>query len=72
MRLGERLDPDMADALATFLTGGGAAIFNTWVIEGEDPLDPEQFTDRLMRMLYVLTGTGIGHARTTGGEVRHG
>jgi AcrR family transcriptional regulator len=72
MRLGERLDPDMADALATFLTGGGAAIFNTWVIEGEDPLDPEQFTDRLMRMLYVLTGAGIGHARTTGGEVGHG
>jgi AcrR family transcriptional regulator len=61
--LGERLDPDTADALATFLTGGGAAIFNTWVIEGADPLDPEQFTDQLMRMLFVLTGAVPGHAR---------
>jgi AcrR family transcriptional regulator len=57
MALGEHLDPDATDALATFLTGGGAAIFNTWMIEGEDPLDPEQFTDRLMRMLYVLLPT---------------
>jgi hypothetical protein len=60
MMLGERLDPDTADALARFLTGGGAAIFNTWVIEGEDPLDPEQFTDRLMQMLFVLTGAARG------------
>jgi AcrR family transcriptional regulator len=54
--LGERHEPATAGDLATFLTGGGAAIFNTWVIEGEDPLDPEQFTDRLMHMLSVLTG----------------
>jgi AcrR family transcriptional regulator len=62
--LGERLDPETADALATFLTGGGAAIFNTWVVEGEDPLDPEQFTDLLMRMLFVLTGAVHAHAGT--------
>jgi hypothetical protein len=58
--LGGRLDPGTADDLATFLTGGGAAIFNTWVVEGEDPLDPEQFTDRLMRMLFVLTALPMG------------
>jgi AcrR family transcriptional regulator len=64
--LGERLDPATADDLATFLTGGGAAIFNSWVVEGEDPLDPEQFTDRLMRMLHVLTTLPMGEeARRT-------
>jgi AcrR family transcriptional regulator len=69
--LGERLDPGAADDLATFLTGGGAAIFNTWVVEGEDPLDPEQFTDRLMRMLFVLTGAAHEHAGTMGEEAYH-
>ncbi len=54
--LGESVEQAAADDLATFLTGGGAAIFNAWVIEGGDPLDPEQFADRLMRMLSILTG----------------
>jgi AcrR family transcriptional regulator len=54
--LGERHDPAAAGDLATFITGGAGAVFNAWVIDGEDPLDPEQFTDRLMRMLAVLTG----------------
>ena len=52
---GERLDPHTVEDLATFLTGGWAAFVNTWVVEGEDPLDPEEFTDRLMRMVSVLT-----------------
>ena len=51
---GETLDPTSTDDLATFLTGGGAAFVNTWVVEGADPLDPEAFTDRLMRMLPLL------------------
>lgn len=36
-------------------TGGGAAFINTWVVEGEDPLDPEELTDRLIRMVSVVT-----------------
>ena len=54
--LGEGHEPTAVDDLATFLTGGGAAIFNSWLIEGEDPLDPEHFADRLMRTLSVLSG----------------
>jgi AcrR family transcriptional regulator len=52
--LGERLDERTVDDLAMCLTGAGAAFFNTWVVEGADPLDPEEFTDRLMRMVSVL------------------
>lgn len=51
---GERLDPLTSDDLATFLTGGSAAFVNTWVVEGAEPLDPEEFTDRLLRMLSVV------------------
>lgn len=49
------LAPELLDDLALFLTGGSAAVINTWVIEGSDPLDPEAFTDRLLRMLPVVT-----------------
>jgi len=54
---GEASDPPIVDDLATFLTGGAAAVVNTWVVEGADPLDPEEFTDRLMRVVSVLTRT---------------
>lgn len=67
---GERLDPDTAEDLATVMTRGGAAIFNTWVIEGEEPLDPELFTDRLMRTQAVLTRAMHELARTTNEEER--
>jgi AcrR family transcriptional regulator len=50
------LAPELLDDLALFLTSGSAAVINTWVIEGPDPLDPEAFTDRLLRMLPVVTG----------------
>jgi hypothetical protein len=52
---GKRLDARTAEDLAMFLTGGGAAFVNTWVVEGADPLDPEEFTDRLMRMVSVAS-----------------
>lgn len=50
----EQLDPRTVEDLATFLTGGAAAVFNTWVVEGENPLDPKEFADRLMRMAAVV------------------
>jgi AcrR family transcriptional regulator len=50
----EQLDPGTVDDLASFLTGGAAALFNAWVVEGTDPLDPEAFTDRLMRMASAI------------------
>ncbi|UZX04905.1 TetR/AcrR family transcriptional regulator [Arthrobacter sp. CDRTa11] len=47
---GSDLDAQAELDFATFLTGGGAAVVNTWVVEGPEPLDPEQFADRLMRL----------------------
>ncbi|RAY15731.1 TetR family transcriptional regulator [Actinomadura craniellae] len=55
--LGERLDPRTSEDLATFLTGGAAAVVNTWVVEGADPLDPEELTDRLMRAMSFVAAT---------------
>ncbi|MER6158886.1 TetR/AcrR family transcriptional regulator [Streptomyces sp. NPDC001868] len=62
-RYGTDLAPELVDDLATFLTGGASAVVNTWVVEGEDPLDPEEFTDRLMRMLPVVA-TALGRSTT--------
>jgi AcrR family transcriptional regulator len=53
-RYGESLDPQTADDLAAFLTGGWSVVVNTWVVEGDDPLDPEAFTDRLLRTVSAL------------------
>lgn len=54
---GARLAPDVVEDLTAFVTGGWAAVINTWLIEGADPLDPEAFTDRLTGLLSVLTAT---------------
>ncbi len=51
---GDRLAPRDIDDLATFLTGGASAFISTWVVEGADPLDPEAFTDRLLRTTSLL------------------
>jgi AcrR family transcriptional regulator len=67
MLLGEGDELRAVDDLATFLTGGGAAIFNSWLIEGEDPLDPEDFADRLMRVLSVLSGAAREQTTRGGG-----
>jgi len=44
------LDWQGGEDFATFLTGGAATFVNTWVIEGAEPLDPDQFADRIMRL----------------------
>jgi hypothetical protein len=53
---GDRLDPGAAEDFAAYLTGGWGAFVNTWVVEGPAPLDAEEFTDRLMRMMSILAG----------------
>ncbi|MEU4248047.1 TetR/AcrR family transcriptional regulator [Amycolatopsis sp. NPDC026612] len=53
--LGGHLDATDLDDLATFLTGGAGAFVNTWVVDGPDPLDPEEFAGRLARMRSVVT-----------------
>ncbi len=53
--LGDRLDAQGVEDLAAFLTGGAAAVVNTWVVEGPEPLDAAGFTDRLERVRAVVT-----------------
>ncbi|MER5267259.1 TetR/AcrR family transcriptional regulator [Actinosynnema sp. NPDC002837] len=48
--------PDVLDDLTAFVTGGWAAVVNTWVVEGPEPLDPEAFAERLMQVFSVITG----------------
>lgn len=61
---GDRLAPQLADDLATFLTGGAGAFITAWVVDGPDPLDPEAFTDRVLHVMSVLmTAIGEGTLR---------
>lgn len=48
------LDEHAAEDLAAFLTGGWGDFIHTWVVDGPEPLDPEEFTDRLLRTASVL------------------
>ncbi|BBC38414.1 hypothetical protein SGFS_097080 [Streptomyces graminofaciens] len=68
-KYGNHLAPELVDDLATFLTGGASAVVNTWIVEGEEPLDPEAFTDRLMRMTPVVTAA-MGRSTTPHQEER--
>jgi hypothetical protein len=51
---GDHLAPDLVEDFTLFVTGGAAAVINTWVVEAPEPLDPEAFTDRLIRMPPVF------------------
>ncbi len=62
-RYGAHLEPELAEDLTTFLTGGASAVVNTWVVAGAEPLDPEEFIDRLMRMVPVVTAA-LGRSTT--------
>ncbi len=55
--LGDRLGDRELEDLATFLTGGAGAVVNAWVVGGPDPLDANEFTDRLLRIRSVVTAT---------------
>ncbi len=52
-----RQDPGVLEDLTAFVTGGWAALINTWVIEAPDPLDAEAFADRLMGLFSAIAGT---------------
>lgn len=54
------LDETTAADLGTFLAGGAGAIINEWLVDGVDPLDPQELADRLLRLASVVTG---GHPR---------
>jgi AcrR family transcriptional regulator len=48
--------PVAIEDLTSFVTGGWSAILTAWVVDGEDPLDPEAMADRLLRLAADLTG----------------
>ena len=54
---GERLTPQAIEDLAAFLIGGATAMIVNWVVEGDDPLDSEKFTERLLRTVFLLIET---------------
>ncbi len=50
------LDEHTAADLATFLAGGAGAIINDWLVDGADPLDPQELADRLRRLMSAFPG----------------
>lgn len=54
MMFGERLDAHTLEDLAAFLTGGWGNFVHTWVVEGQEPLNPEEFAGRLLRAASAL------------------
>jgi AcrR family transcriptional regulator len=53
---GDRVRAGAVDDLAVFLTGGAGALINAWLLGDEESLDPEELTDRLVRLLHTLGG----------------
>jgi AcrR family transcriptional regulator len=50
------LDEATAHDLAMFSAAGAGEIVNDWVINGPEPLDPDEAADRLMRLAAVFPG----------------
>lgn len=48
------LDETAAEDLTALITGGTGAIVNDWLIDADDPLDPEELADRLLRLSTAL------------------
>jgi len=53
-KLGQQLDPNQIEDLSSFVTDGTSSHFKSWVIEGGDPLNPEDLADRLGWILSML------------------
>ncbi|MFC9427652.1 TetR family transcriptional regulator [Streptomyces sp. NPDC056987] len=49
------LDETTAQDLAALITGGTGAIVNDWLIDADEPLDPDELTGRLLHLLTALT-----------------
>lgn len=48
------LDERTVDDLAAFFIGGASLLLNEWLVDGADPLRPEDLADRLLRVASVL------------------
>jgi len=54
------LDEATARDLATLIAGGVGAIVNEWLVDEDDPLDPEALAQRLLRVSMVIA-SGAGY-----------
>jgi AcrR family transcriptional regulator len=61
------LDEATARDLAALITAGAGAIVNDWIVDADDPLDPEELADRLLRVTAALARS---HARIPGESSR--
>jgi AcrR family transcriptional regulator len=61
------LDRSTLDDLALFFASGATGLLNDWLIEGADPLDPDDLADRLLRLAAVFAPPTDS---TDGGRVR--
>ena len=50
------LDRKTMQAMTAFVSGGSSALINDWLIDGKDPLDPDDIADRLVGIAGVLAG----------------
>ncbi|WP_433427852.1 TetR/AcrR family transcriptional regulator [Nonomuraea sp. CA-141351] len=60
------LDDATAQDLATMVTGGTGSIVNDWLVDADDPLDPEEMADRLLRLSTTFARSHLtpgGHPR---------
>ncbi|GGR41251.1 TetR family transcriptional regulator [Streptomyces aurantiogriseus] len=64
------LDEATAEDLKALITGGTGAIVNDWLIDADDPLDPEELADRLLRLSTVLVSSRPALAPAPGGSPR--
>lgn len=48
------LDEHLTAEIAAYFTAGTTMSFTEWIIDGPEPLDPQQFADRLSRIQSVL------------------
>jgi AcrR family transcriptional regulator len=52
------LDAQLVADLAIQLHGGMIALLTNWLVDGDDPLQAEEFADRLLRVQYFLVPAG--------------
>lgn len=63
----ELFGEEMAEDMGRFISGGTSAIVNHWLIEATEPVDPEELTDRLVR---VHASIFADYFRADGGRVQ--
>ncbi|MET8977061.1 TetR/AcrR family transcriptional regulator [Streptomyces sp. NPDC004539] len=51
----EAFDEAAAADMKAFITGGTGALVNDWIVDADDPLDPEELAARLLRLTTMLS-----------------